>query len=62
MTTRNNILYSAKYEAYYDEVKDIWLENVCGDPTCGWCNDRPDKPSESADLDTGRHPDGTWHQ
>lgn len=62
MTNPSNILYSAKHEAYYDEVKDIWLENVCGDPECGWCNDRPDRPSESADLDAERHPDGTWHQ
>ena len=26
---------------------DIWLEVNCGYPLCGYCNNRPEKPSDS---------------
>ena len=36
--------YNERYDAYYDEVKNIWLEKRCKDSTCEFCKDRPDRP------------------
>ena len=39
-----------RYDAYYDDEKDEWLETGCPDiENCGFCKDRPDKPSEVKD-------------
>ena len=35
-----------KYDAYYDDEKDIWLEEKCDNPNCEFCKNRPTKPSE----------------
>jgi hypothetical protein len=38
--------YSEKFDAYYDDETDEWLESKCDDPTCEYCVGRPEKPSE----------------
>ena len=38
--------YSEWYDAYYCESCDIWLESKCKDKVCGFCSERPDKPSQ----------------
>ena len=35
-----------KYDAHYDDKKDIWLEGKCSNKDCEFCKDRPNKPSE----------------
>lgn len=37
--------YSEKYDSYYDDETDEWLEGTCSDPTCEYCAERPEKPS-----------------
>ena len=37
--------YKASYDAYYNPITDEWLESPCGDPTCDYCNARPERPS-----------------
>jgi predicted RNA-binding Zn-ribbon protein involved in translation (DUF1610 family) len=39
--------YSERHDAYFCANCDEWIENKCSDPECGFCNDRPDKPSEA---------------
>ncbi len=39
--------YCVKHDAYFDSKDDKWLEGSCGDKTCDYCKDRPDKPSEA---------------
>lgn len=39
------ILYSEKYDTYYDPIKDVWIEDRCSDLTCEFCANRPAKPS-----------------
>lgn len=36
-----------KYDAYYNDKKDIWLEEKCDDSNCEFCKNRPSKPSEA---------------
>ena len=38
--------YNEKWDAYYDDEKDIWLEGLCDNKHCGYCRRRPVKPSE----------------
>ena len=38
--------FNEKYDAYYDDKKDIWLEETCDNPKCDYCKNRPNKPSE----------------
>jgi hypothetical protein len=38
--------HNEKYDAYYCKPCDIWLEFKCMDLGCGFCPDRPEKPSE----------------
>lgn len=38
--------YSSKYDAYYCELCNIWLEQKCSDTTCHFCTTRPEKPSQ----------------
>lgn len=42
--------YSNKYDAYYCELCNQWLERKCEDPECEFCSIRPDKPSQSEQL------------
>lgn len=37
----NDIGYDRKYDAYYDKRTGRWLERLCGDSDCSYCNDRP---------------------
>ncbi len=37
------------YDAYYDTVTYEWTEEVCGDPDCEYCKDRPEKHEHSGD-------------
>ena len=38
--------YSEKYDAYYDDETNEWLESKCDDPTCEFCVNRPARPLE----------------
>ena len=38
--------YNGKHDAYYCKTCDEWLEPTCQDITCGYCADRPARPSE----------------
>lgn len=38
--------YSNKYDAYYCELCNKWLERTCSDSECEYCKDRPEKPSQ----------------
>lgn len=38
--------YSEQYDAYYDEGTNEWLEEVCGDPNCEYCMNRPERPGD----------------
>jgi len=40
------IVYSEKYDTYYNEETNEWVEDKCDDPTCEFCINRPDKPLE----------------
>lgn len=39
-----DIVYSEKYDAYYNAKTNAWVEDKCDDPTCEYCINRPDKP------------------
>lgn len=39
--------YSKKYDAYYCEQCNIWLEDKCNDPECEYCPSRPETPIQS---------------
>ena len=36
--------YNKQYDAFYDDVKNVWLEDVCSDNNCNYCKDRPSEP------------------
>jgi hypothetical protein len=38
--------YSNRYDAYYCELCNKWLEEPCTDSTCEFCSIRPAKPSQ----------------
>lgn len=38
----DDILYSAKYDAYYNTDTGEWLEKKCDDPECEFCAGRPE--------------------
>lgn len=40
-------LYNNKYDAYYDDVKNVWLEDVCGSKGCEYCSNRPSEPLQA---------------
>ncbi len=37
--------YSDKYDAYYCKKCDYWLEKICCDKNCDFCENRPKYPS-----------------
>lgn len=39
--------FSDRYDAYYCEPCDIWLEPLCEDPQCPICTRIPLRPSET---------------
>lgn len=38
--------YSNKYDAYFCELCNKWLEEKCSDPDCEFCTKRPELPSQ----------------
>ena len=42
---RDNIFQIAVYDAKFCMDCDKWLEDVCGDPACTFCANRPYSPS-----------------
>jgi hypothetical protein len=42
----SEIQYNNQYDAYFCELCNKWLEESCGNPTCDYCNERPEKPSQ----------------
>jgi hypothetical protein len=42
--------YSTKYDAYYCQACDSWLEGKCGDPNCDFCPTRPEHPSQDREI------------
>jgi len=39
-----DISYSEKFDAYYCDVCNLWLEEKCVDPLCKLCKQRPIRP------------------
>lgn len=40
--------YSSTYDAYYCEQCNEWLEDICNDRSCAFCNSRPLKPNNDS--------------
>jgi hypothetical protein len=38
--------YSEEYDVYYCETCNEWLEDICNDRECFYCNTRPLTPNE----------------
>ena len=38
--------YSDEYDTYYCEKCNVWLEDICTDRDCVYCNSRPVTPNE----------------
>lgn len=36
--------YNERYDAYYDDETNEWLESKCDDPECEYCVGRPERP------------------
>ena len=36
----HNISYYDIYDSYFYDTCDKWVESVCGDPNCEYCNKR----------------------
>ena len=44
---RSEVIRNERYDAYFCETCDEWLEEICSDGCkCGFCKDRPEKPSQ----------------
>ena len=46
------ISYSEKFDAYYCERCNIWLEEKCVDPLCDVCSTRPIRPIKKTKIKT----------
>ncbi len=42
----SEVKYNNRYDAYYCELCNQWLEVKCNDPECEYCPERPNKPSQ----------------
>ena len=42
----SELQYSYKYDAYYCELCNTWLEEPCDSVDCEFCANRPSKPSQ----------------
>lgn len=38
------VCFNEGFDAHYCPECNIWLENICNDPTCFFCPQRPEKP------------------
>lgn len=47
----NTRMYSERYDAFYNPETDTWLDSQCCDPTCEYCQDRPEFPSQVENHD-----------
>ena len=36
--------YSEEHDAWYDPIRNEWVESKCSDPTCEYCANRPERP------------------
>ena len=36
--------YNEKYDSYYCPQCNEWIESKCGDESCEFCKDRPERP------------------
>ena len=41
--------YSEKYDCYYCKSCNKWLEDICNDRDCEFCNNRPLTPENEND-------------
>lgn len=39
--------YNKYYDSLYCELCNKWLERKCDDADCGYCAERPDRPSQA---------------
>ena len=39
--------YNAHFDSHFCVKCDAWLESQCSDALCGFCSDRPEKPSQT---------------
>lgn len=39
-----DIAYSEKYDAYYNQRTNEWIDDQCCDPDCEFCRRRPARP------------------
>ncbi len=37
-------LYTHRYDAFYCDDCDVWLEPKCSDKACAYCAGRPEQP------------------
>ena len=42
----SEVQYSNRYDSYFCELCNQWLEQSCTDPNCEFCSSRPKKPSQ----------------
>lgn len=45
-TTLREMVYSEEYDSYYNEITNEWIEDMCSDPECLYCKDRPERPEK----------------
>jgi len=38
--------YNAHYDAFHCPTCNVWLEDVCDNPECAYCTNRPEVPNE----------------
>ncbi|WP_088071966.1 hypothetical protein [Gottfriedia luciferensis] len=41
---KSSFIYYEDFDAYFCPKCNIWTEDKCGDPTCYYCPNRPEKP------------------
>ena len=41
---QSEVIYYDDYDAYFCAYCNVWLEDRCGEPGCGYCANRPEKP------------------
>ena len=39
-------MLNEQYDAYHCTKCNVWIEKQCGDPSCSYCTNRPEKPNE----------------
>ena len=42
--------YITAFDAYFCKTCNVWLEENCGDPTCNYCNNRPQSPNDVNEI------------